>query len=253
VGGTLVISNELNNHSYYKKLLEGLGFPAVTATALERDALNSLIRDMEPDFLIIDARFYECCTPFLMKGLKGHFPQIEMVAVAIGRYPVDLAMYFILNGARSYLSTSDGFEDFLDHLADIGKGGEFISPEVIERINLRREYPMPAGNITDSHYQIILLICNGFKDGEIAETLYVTRRTVTTHKTQIFTALNVRNANELIRVAQKLEIVTQEGMYFYTKNFVLNPLPNQKPMNREQKTGSREQRKKGKGQKALGN
>jgi two-component system invasion response regulator UvrY len=231
-GGTLVVSREVNNHSYYKKRLEGLGFPDVIPTALERDALNSLIRAMNPKVLIMDARFYQCCTPFLMLGLKHEFPKIEMTAVSIGEYPADLAMYFILNGAKSYLSTFDGIEDFFVRLADIRNGGEFISPAVQERIEMRREYPMPAGKITERHKQIILLMCNGFKDDEIAQTLYITRRTVTTQKTRIFTSLNVRSPNELIRVALKLEIVKLEGMYFYPKDLILNPLPEKKILKR---------------------
>jgi DNA-binding NarL/FixJ family response regulator len=227
-GGTLVITREIKNHSYYKKLLERLGFPDVMPTDLERDALNSFILDMKPKRLVMDARFYECCTPFLMKKLKNNFPEIEMTVVSIGKYPADLAMYFILNGVKSYLSTSDGLEDFFDHLADVGRGCEFVSPEVLERIDLRREYPKPAGNITDRHYQIILLICNGFNDIDIAEMLYLTRRTVSTFKTQLLTLLNAHSSSELIRIALMLKIVEQEGMYFYPKDFVLNPLPEEK-------------------------
>jgi mitochondrial fission protein ELM1 len=75
-------------------------------------------------------------------------------------------------------------------------------------------------------------MCNGFKDDEIAQTLYITRRTVTTQKTRIFTSLNVRSPNELIRVALKLEIVKLEGMYFYPKDLILNPLPERKILKR---------------------
>jgi len=93
-----------------------------------------------------------------MSGLKHEFPKIEMTAVSIGEYPADLAMYFILNGTKSYLSTFDGIEDFFIRLADISNGGEFISPAVQERIEMRREYPMPAGKITERHKQIIAYV-----------------------------------------------------------------------------------------------
>jgi two-component system invasion response regulator UvrY len=210
---------------FYKQHLEALGFSNVTMTELEKDALDSLIRNLKPNLLLMDARFYECCTPFLMGQLKHNFPQINMAAVSLGKYPDDLAMYFILNGVKSYLTTFDGIERFFVDLAKIRNGGEFVSPAVLKRIHLRRVYPMQAGNISERHIEVIRLICSGFKDIEIADTLHISRRTVTTHKSDIFTSLNVRSPNELIRTALKLEIIKFDETFFYPKDFIVNPLP----------------------------
>ena len=233
-GGTLMISRAVKNHAHYKKRLEALGFCGVTLTALERDGLNSLIYDLKPGLIMMGARFYQCCTPFLMKKLKENFPKIKTAALCVGEYPADLAMYFILNGVNSYVTSFDGVDEWYKGLEEVRRGGEYVSPSVVERIDLRRGYPDPAGNITGRHKEIILLLCNGYKDIEIAEILYITRRTVTTHKTEIFTSLNVRNTNELIRTALYLEMVRQEGIYFYPKDFILNPLPDKKKVKREE-------------------
>jgi len=230
-GGTLVVSREVNNHSYYKKRLEKLGFPSVTPTALEKDALDSLIRNLKPRHLIMGARFFQCCTPFLMGRLKQEFPKINMTAVSIGEYPPDIAMYFILNGVASYVSTSDGIEDLSGHLAEIGTGKVYISPSVLERISKRLEKPDPAGNITERHIQVVRLICCGFRDREIAETLAISRNTVANHKTDIFTSLNVRSPIELVRAALTLEIIRLEEMYFYPRDLTLNPKPGKKMRN----------------------
>jgi DNA-binding NarL/FixJ family response regulator len=231
-GGTLVVSREINNHSYYKKQLEAVGFLDVTSTVLEKDALNSLIRDLKPDLLMMDARFYQCCTPFLMGELKQRFPKLKMAAYCIGEYPAENAMYFVLNGINSYVTSFDGFEQFFKGLDEICKGREYISPAVVERIDKRKDYPMCAGKITERHIQVIRLICCGFKDLEIADTLHISRRTVDNHKTDIFTTLNVRNSNELIRAAITLGIVSQEEIYFYPKDFTVNPQPEKKKPNR---------------------
>ncbi|MDR0497005.1 MAG: response regulator transcription factor [Treponema sp.] len=234
-GGTLVISREVKNHLYYKRRLEGIGFPDVTPTTLDKDALNFFISDLKPKHLVIDAEFYECCTPFLVGELKKRFPQIKMVAVSIGTYPAELAAYFIHNGAYSYISTSDGLDTFFDILAEIRKGREYISPPVIERINSRREYPMPAGNLTDRHREIIRLICCGYRDLEMADTLHVARRTVNNHKTDIFTSLNVRNAVELVIAALTLKIVLLDELYFRHKDFTVNPKPDKQLLKRRKK------------------
>ena len=227
-GCTLVITRDINNHSYYQRRLEVLGFHDVTMTAMEKDALSSLIRNLKPHLIIMDARFYQCCTPFLMGDLTGQFPKIEMAAVSFGEYPAELAMYFILNGVKSYASVYDGWETFLMSLTEISKGREFVSPAVLERIEMRRDYPMQAGKITGRHLEVIRLICCGFKDLDIAATLAISRSTVDNHKTEIFTSLNVRNALELIRAALTLGIVKLDEIYFYPNGFTVNPKPEKK-------------------------
>ena len=204
-------------------------------TAKDKDGLTSFIYDMKPNLVMMGARFYEGCTPYLMKQLKHNFPKTKMAALCVGHYPEDLAMYFILNGINSYITTFDGLDDWYKGLEEVRRGREYIAPAVVERIDMRRDYPEPAGNITDHHKAIILLICNGYKETEIADILYISRRTHTTHKTEIFTALNVRGPNDLIRTANYLEIVKQDGLFFYPNNFILNPLPDEKIMKRRAK------------------
>jgi len=227
-GGTLVISRAVHNYQYYKKRLEDMGFKDVTFTALERDALYFYIRDLQPNLIIIGARFFQCSTPYVMGELKKRFPKIKMVALSLSEYPLDLAMYFILNGVNSYISLIDGMEQFIKGLEEVSKGKDYISPAVLERIHLRKDYPDPARNITDRHKEIIRLICCGYRDIDIAETLAISKSTVENHKTDIYTSLNVRNAIELVRAALTLGIVKIEEIYFYPKDFSTNPIPEKK-------------------------
>ena len=181
---------------------------------------------------------------FFDEAAKNNFPKTKMAALSIGEYPADLAMYFIVNGIKSFVTSFDGIDEWYKGLEEVRRGREYIAPSVVERIDKRRDDIDPAGNITDHHKQIILLVCNGFKDEEIGEILSVTRRTITTHKTDIFTALNVRNSNELIRIALYLDMVKQDGMYFYPNDFTLNPLPEEKIMKRmrNEKLGMRKEK-----------
>jgi len=226
--GTLVVSRAVNNHSYYKKRFEALGFPDVTVTALEKDALSSLIRKQKPKQLFMGARFYQCCTPFLMGQLHKDFPKINMTAVCIGEYPAELGMYFIVNGIKSYFTSFEGLDQFYIGINEVRKGNNYVSPAAMARMDMRQTYIMPAGDITGREREVIRLICCGYKDLEISDTLHISRRTVDTHKTNIFTSLNVRNAVELVIAALTLKIVNLDELYFYPKDYTVNPLPEKK-------------------------
>ena len=228
MAGTLLVTRAVNNHLYYKKELERLGFRNVTVTSLEKDGLNLLICELKPDILMMGARFYECSTPYMMRELKNDFPNINMAALSLEAYPSDLAMYFILNGIKSYNTAFDGFEKFIEGLKAIGRGREYISQSVQDRIDMRKdEEPAPAGKITLRHFDVIRLVCCGLNNTEIAETLYITRKTVYSHKREIYRSLNVRNPVELVRVALKQKIVTEEELFFFPKEYTLSPIPDE--------------------------
>jgi hypothetical protein len=70
---------------------------------------------------------------------------------------------------------------------------------------------------------------------DIAEIMSIAKSTVENHKTEIYTTLNVRNAMELIRTALTLEIVKLEELYFYPKDYSLNPQPEKKLLTRREK------------------
>jgi len=224
-GGTLMVSRAVNLFPYWKKELETFGFKDVSFTDQEKDGLNSVIRKINPGILIIGCGFYRNSTPYMMRQLLNDFPKLNIAAVNIHEYPDDLAMCFITNGVKSYVNMMDGMEEFYRGMKAVSDGKNYVSPVVLDRINIRKEYPMPAAKITNRQEEVIRLLCSGFKEEEIADTLHISRRTVVTHKTDIFRALNVRNSYELFRAAQNLNIVNPDEIYFYPKDMTVFPLP----------------------------
>jgi DNA-binding NarL/FixJ family response regulator len=227
-GGTLMVSRLVKNHGFYKKRLEDLGFPDVTITALKRDGLHSQIRDLKPKLLIMSARYYHCCTPYMMGELKKKFPDTNMAAVCIGEYPADLAMYFILNGVKSFVMSSEGIDEWYKGLEEIRRGRKYVSEIVLDRIAMRDPEPEAARVLSKLLIEVVRCICNGFKKWEIADTLEISERTVEKHRNEIYRFLNVGNGEDLIRTALGIGLVTQEELVFKHPNFVCTPLPNRK-------------------------
>ena len=225
MGGTLMVSRTVKNHTHYKKRLEELGFKNVTVTARENDGLDFLIRDLQPDLLMMAARFYDGETPYLMGELKKRFPKIPMAALSIERYTEELAMYFIFNGVKSYVTASDGIEQFYEGLEEIRKGKKYISPSVQERIDMRDGAPKPASTITKRRREVMRVKCIGYTDEQAAEALHISPRTVTTHKTEILRSLNARSVGQLIIKALKLNLFTLDELSFCPRDFIVNPLP----------------------------
>ena len=223
VGGTLVVSRAVNLHAFFSKTLEVLGFNDVTATDVEKNSLIILIHDLKPDIVIIESTFCKCSTPYMTAGLHRQFPKLNIAVVSISDYPDDLAVRFIINGARSYVSFREGDKQLYKGLDEIRQGREFVSPGVQKRIDMMDEYPEPTRELTERQAEIIRLVANGFTGKEIAETLGISERSVDSRKSEIYTVLNVRNENEAIRAAICLEIIKPEELQFFSGDYELKP------------------------------
>ena len=223
-----MVSRAVNLFPHWIKEFEAFGFKNVFFTEQEKDGLNSIIDEFKPDILLIGSAFYKTATPYMMGQLLKLYPQLNIAAVNIHEFPDDIACFFIYYGVNSYVSMMDGIDEFNRGLRAIRDGKRYVSPAVNERINLRSEYPMPNAKLTKRHIEIIRLVCCGFTDTEIADVLHLSRRTIDTHKTEIFTLLSVRNPVELFKAAIVLEIITHNSVNFYPKDIVVNPKPDKK-------------------------
>ena len=226
MSGILMVSRDVVNHGYYTKQAESLGFGNITFTCADKDGLNYVIAEKRPELIMMSARFYQCCTPYLMGELKKMFPKINMAAIGIGEYPADLAMYFILNGAKGYVNTFDGFEDFFKGIEEIRRGKEYIPNVVQKRIDMRfNKCLKPAHTLSAKQVEVARCICNGFTREEMGDILQLSVRSVTTYREDIYHSLNVRNSEELYSAVITLGICTQEEFIFRHSNFSVKPLP----------------------------
>ena len=110
-------------------------------------------------------------------------------------------------------------------MREIREGREYVAPGVQRRIDIRNIYPKPTGKLTERQIATVRLIANGYTGAEIADTLHISEGTVDNSKSEIYTALNVRNEREVIRTAINLEIIRPEELHFFPRDYVLKPKP----------------------------
>jgi DNA-binding NarL/FixJ family response regulator len=233
-GGTLLVSRYTKLLPHIKMRLEALKFHDVHVTDVEKDGLNMLINDLQPRLVLVGTGFYQCCTPYMMSLLLLRFPKLNIAAISLNNDPADYGMKFICNGVRSCVLLRDGKDQFYQGLDLVRNGESFVSVSVQERIEMRREMPMKARELTDRQIEVVRTLCNGFSVDETADCLHISSRTVDAHKREIYLKLNVRNENELIRAALLIGVVRLEELTFFGKNFELPPEIKKQPAKKKE-------------------
>jgi two-component system response regulator NreC len=118
----------------------------------------------------------------------------------------------VASGANGYVLKDAGKNDLIAAVRAIHSGGRFFSPRVSKLIIdefVRRsqtpQVPVTTGKsvLTHRESEILQYIASGLTNAEIAQKLFLSVRTVNTHRTNLMHKLDVHNAAGLVRYAME--------------------------------------------------
>ncbi|MEX0601997.1 MAG: response regulator transcription factor, partial [Bacteroidota bacterium] len=113
-------------------------------------------------------------------------------------------------GAGGYILKNSGKEEIAAAIRAVAAGETFFSPKIsqimvngyLKRAE-QREIPasMPDVPLTKREKEILGFIARGLNNQQIAEKLFISPRTVDTHRTNIMQKLDIHDAGNLVRYA----------------------------------------------------
>jgi len=142
------------------------------------------------------------------KGLKI-CPGISIIALSM--YGEEEYYYKMIDaGAKGFILKDSDISDVREAIHTITKGGSYFSQEllyhVIQKIK-HRENESKTANLSKREKEILIKICEGLSNQEIAETLFISKRTVDKHLANLLGKTNSKNTASLILFAIKNKLI----------------------------------------------
>lgn len=136
-------------------------------------------------------------------------PDLKIITLSMH---ADQEFYFrmVEAGAKGFILKSSDISEVVEAITAVAEGGSYFSHELLSSLveNLKSS-PRDRHDdyLSAREKEILLLICQGFSNHEIAESLFISKRTVDKHRANILEKTGSKNTANLVVYAIKNGLV----------------------------------------------
>lgn len=160
-----------------------------------------------PEVLLLDLTMPEMTGFDVLDKLKKKYPEIRTIAISMhndGSYIVQC----VRSGAYGYLLKNADEDELLKAINAVYEGKKYFNQDISQRmINLISVEGTQPKKLSTKEKEILQLIADGQTTKTIASKLFISTRTVETHRANMMKKMDVKNTAELIKKAAELHII----------------------------------------------
>ncbi len=161
------------------------------------------------DILLTDVMMPNLPGNELAKLIKQKHPEVKILALSMSGQG-DLVNEMIENADISgYVLKNIGKQELVTAIQKIANGGIYFSEEVIDELqkNSNRKKQKEEARLTEREIEIIRLIEKEYNNKQIADTLFISERTVETHRKNIFRKTETASVIGLVKYAYEHKLI----------------------------------------------
>ncbi|GAB6271016.1 MAG: response regulator transcription factor [Smithellaceae bacterium] len=145
----------------------------------------------------------------ILKELKTDYPQLPVLILSI--YPEEqYAIRALRAGASGYLTKASAPNELISAIRKISAGGRYISASLAEKLATYLNADMtksPHETLSDREHQVMRLIASGKTVSQIAESLNLSVKTISTYRAHVLEKMKMKNNAEITLYAVQNKLV----------------------------------------------
>lgn len=179
-----------------KSFLEYEDDISVIGEANDGELLVDLVRKKQPQVILTDIRMPKCDGICATKTIKKEFPNTKIIAFSM--FDQNEAVQQMKQaGADGYILKNAPLKKVLEAIRIVAKNGSYYDDAITTLDTTSKEEII----LSSREKEILRLIGEGKTSIEIAETLFIGKSTVDTHRKNILKKINLHGKTDLIRFA----------------------------------------------------
>ncbi len=196
-----------DDHAMFRDGIKAMLDPeAMMEVVGESDNGATVVREcveLKPDIVLMDISMDDMDGIETTKQLKASGSKVKILAVSMH----DESHYvksMLDSGANGYILKSAGRNEMISAIKTVCDGATFLSSDVsvslLKSLN-QADKKVSHIKLTPREVEVLKLIAEEYSNQEIAETLYISSRTVDTHRRNLLDKLQLKNTAGLVKFA----------------------------------------------------
>lgn len=203
----IVDDHQLFREGLYSLLMKSEAYDVVISASNGVEFLEKLADGVRPQVVLLDLNMPEMDGFEVLKKMKGSYPDIKILTLSMhddGNYIVKS----IRLGAHGYLLKNADEEELVTAIGAVLRGRKYFNQDITNQmINIMSIEGSESKKLSPKETEVLNLISEGRTTKEIASELFISTRTVETHRVNIMKKLNARNTAEMIKIATQLQLI----------------------------------------------
>jgi two-component system response regulator NreC len=197
-------------------LLAGEPDIEVVGEASNAGEMIDLLKQQEPDMAVLDIALPDMSGIELARQMAKEFPKVKVVFLSM--YTSEEFVFNAINsGAKGYLPKNTSRSELLEAIRAVAKGEEYFAESISNTILKSYIKKAKSGNLeqlrdesllSKRELEVLKLFAQGLTNQEIADKLFISIRTVESHKNHIMQRLELKTTVDLIKFALRNNLVT---------------------------------------------
>jgi two-component system response regulator NreC len=204
-GLTVVIADD---HSLLRRglrqLLEDEGI-AVLAEAGDVDSARRYVRGHHPDVLVLDLNMPGSPSLPAIPEIRRESPGTQIVVLTMQNEPA-YARQALSAGALGYVLKESADDELVSAVRAAAAGESYLNPRLGAKLAAEPP-PGPPDGLSEREVEVLRMIAFGHTNAQIAEKLFLSVRTVETHRAHIQQKLRLSDRSELVHYALEHKLV----------------------------------------------